>query len=156
MRSEVIERSIEIELLMSGIICFHYFGRINMPFWLEVLYDQNFSFAMKRRVLEKIAPLTDRSRFDELNRIGAIRNHFAHLSLSFADFKAMKLVAVDPKRLDRTVDFESLFREFSKLYDRVRKHLKEILVAMGKKRIKKMDDVMSMKDITRIMHHTDS
>ena len=136
MRSEVIERSIEIELLMSGIICFHYFGRINMPFWLEVLYDQNFSFAMKRRVLEKIAPLTDRSRFDELNRIGAIRNHFAHLSLSFADFKAMKLVAVDPKRLDRTVDFESLFREFSKLYDRVRKHLKEILVAMGKKRIK--------------------
>jgi hypothetical protein len=142
MRSEVIERSIEIELLMSGIICVHYFGRINMPFWFEVLYDENFSFAMKRRILEKIAPLTDRRTFDELNRIGTIRNYFAHRSLNFVDFKMMKLVAVDPKRLDRTIDFESLFQEFSKLHDRVHKHFEEILVAMGKKRVKEMDDII--------------
>ena len=53
-RSEVIEKAINIEWIMSAIICQHYFKKTILPFLLEVLYDEYFSFALKRRILEKI------------------------------------------------------------------------------------------------------
>jgi hypothetical protein len=142
MRAEVIERAIGIELMMSAIISFHYFGRISMPFLLEVLYDEYFSFALKRRVVEKIAPHADHRRFNELNRLGTIRNYFAHCSPNILHPETMERVAVDPKHLDRTIDFQSLFQEFSRLHDPVHKHLEEILIAMGGQPIKKIDDIL--------------
>jgi len=62
-RSEVIERAINIEWIMSAIICQHYFKKVIMPFLLEVLYDEYFSFALKRRILEKIVKDFDKKNY---------------------------------------------------------------------------------------------
>ncbi len=51
-RADVIERFINVEWIINAIICQHYFKRVSMPFLLEVLYDEYFSFALKRRILE--------------------------------------------------------------------------------------------------------
>ena len=66
-RAEVIERFINMEWLINAIICQHYFKRVLMPFLLEVLYDEYFSFALKRRILEKIINNIDGQKVQELN-----------------------------------------------------------------------------------------
>lgn len=47
MRSIVIEKTINVEWLMSSIISQHYLKRVIKEFLLEVLYDEYFSFALK-------------------------------------------------------------------------------------------------------------
>ena len=74
-RSEVIERFINIEWIINAIISQHYFKRVLLPFVLEVLYDEYFSFALKRRVLEKIIKTIDNQKVQDLNRLNTIRNY---------------------------------------------------------------------------------
>lgn len=47
-RAEVIERFINIEWIINAIISQHYLKRVVVSFILEVLYDEYFSFALKR------------------------------------------------------------------------------------------------------------
>jgi len=51
-RAEVIEKFINIETLINAIICQHYFHKLIMPFYLEVLYDEKFNFYLRRNILE--------------------------------------------------------------------------------------------------------
>ena len=51
MRSEVIEKFINLEMIINAIISQHYFRKVYMPFFFEVLYDEYCSFGLKRRIL---------------------------------------------------------------------------------------------------------
>jgi len=89
-RSEVIEKSINIEWLVSAIITQHYFKRTYEPFLLEVLYDEYFSFGLKSKILEKIIKKVDtismdKSIINKLNRLNTIRNYFAHCNQEFIE-----------------------------------------------------------------------
>ena len=83
MRAEVIEKFINVETIINAIISQHYLKRLVMPFLLEVLYDEYFSFALRRRILEKIlnksVPDYDKKQIEYLNykrRTESIHFHF--------------------------------------------------------------------------------
>ena len=77
-RSGVIEKFINIEWLINAVISQFYFRRVVKSFVFQLLYDVNCTFALKRNVLQKIAP--DFSKLETLNRLNNIRNFFAHCS----------------------------------------------------------------------------
>ncbi|PIU57494.1 MAG: hypothetical protein COS88_00935 [Chloroflexi bacterium CG07_land_8_20_14_0_80_51_10] len=62
MRADVIERFINLETRMNAIISQHYFGKFYKPFFLEVLYDEHFTFGLRRGILEKTVPDIDGDR----------------------------------------------------------------------------------------------
>ena len=66
-RSEVIEKSINIEWIINAIISQHYLKRVILPFVLEVLYDEYFSFALRRNILKKIIKDIDSQKVEDLN-----------------------------------------------------------------------------------------
>ncbi len=135
-RSEVIERTINLEWIMNVIISQHYFGKVFRPFLLEVLYDEYCPFALKRRVIEKIVPDPDKRKMEALNRINTIRNYFAHCNqvlVEGADPTSPSAVsiAVDPRRLDRGIDFEKLHQEFVQIAGPVETYLAEVFQSKG-------------------------
>jgi hypothetical protein len=135
-RSEVIERNINIEWLMSAIISQHYFKCVVKPFLLEVLYDENFSFALKRHILEKIIENLDRKMLQDLNRTNTIRNYFAHCNqrvLDEVDFlkKEAEGEVIDPRKLDRTIDFDKLYNEFTGIIGELEKYLATVYLEKG-------------------------
>jgi hypothetical protein len=135
-RAEVIEKTINIEWLMSAVICQHYFGRVIKPFLLEVLYDEYFSFALKRRILEKIVDNLDGRKLQDLNRLNTIRNYFAHCNQEMfegpdAPPKGGQGQVIDPRKLDRAIDFEGLYNEFTQIVGEVEKYLAAIYLDKG-------------------------
>ena len=109
-RAEVIDKFINIEKIINAIISQHYFKRVVLPFYLEVLYDEYFSFALKRRILEKIIKNINKQKVDDLNRLNTIRNYFAHCDLKIfkASDKEKKYgKIVDPRNIEKEIDFES-------------------------------------------------
>ena len=46
-RAEVIIEFINIKKIINVIISQHYFKKVVLPFYLEVLYDEYFTFALK-------------------------------------------------------------------------------------------------------------
>lgn len=135
-RSEVIERTINIESIIDSIISQHYFRKVLLPFLLEFLYDEYCSFALKRRVLEKIVPDMDKQKLQDLNRVNTIRNYFAHCNQVLiegpdpTDPTAISKV-VDPRKLDRGIDFEELHKEFLKIAGPVEEYLAKVYLAKG-------------------------
>ena len=134
-RSEVIEKFINIECLMNAIISQHYFKRVVLPFFLEVLYDEYFSFALRRRVLGKIVKI-DAKIIENLNRLNTIRNYFAHCNqeifeISDKDKKYGKIV--DPRNTTKGIDFESLYVEFNTKEKDVAGYLFELYKSLGGK-----------------------
>jgi hypothetical protein len=135
-RSEVIEKTINIEWLMSAIISQHYFKRVMKPFLLEVLYDEYFSFALKRRILEKIVENLDGKKLQDLNRANTIRNYFAHCNQRFFDGvdspkKEAEGEVIDPRKLDRVIDFEKLYDEFTEIISELEKYLATVYLGKG-------------------------
>ena len=135
-RAEVIEKAINIEWLMSVIISQHYFKLPNKDFLFEVLYDEYFSFGLKRRILEKIVQDFDKEKLHNLNRINSIRNYFAHCNqIVFEGSEFPKEddqgKVIDPRNLDREIDFESLHKEFMSRIGPLEKYLADIYLEMG-------------------------
>jgi len=122
-RAEVIERAINVEWLMGAVICQHYFKRLPAPFLFEVLYDEYFSFALKRRIIEKIAG-AESAQIQALNRLNTIRNHFAHCSQEVARTSSpTEFFVPDPRNPDKPLDFEALYQEFMRLVSGVEEFL---------------------------------
>lgn len=135
-RAEVIEKTINIELLMSAVISQHYLGRVVKTFLLEVLYDEYFSFALKRRIIEKIVDNLDPRKLQDHNRLNTIRNYFAHCNQeifegSEAPSEGAKGQVIDPRKLDRAIDFEELYNEFIQIVGEVEKYLATIYLDKG-------------------------
>lgn len=135
-RSEVIEKFINCEMIMNAIISQHYFKKIITSFLFEVLYDEYFSFGLKRRILEKIVPNLERRKIDDLNRLNTIRNYFAHCNQEFFEGSEMPgeevgWIVPDPKDIEKGIDFEKLYKEFIEKEEGVVQYLVDIFKEMG-------------------------
>jgi len=132
-RSEVIERFINIEWIINSIISQHYFDRLSFPFVFEVLYDEYFNFSLKRRILEKIVKNMDNGKVQDLNRVNTIRNYFAHCNqlIIFGENLKIEGKVVDPRKLDRTIDFEILYKEFMTVAGGLEEYLANIYKQKG-------------------------
>lgn len=111
-RASVIESLISLERLIDCIISQHYFSEIHGSFLNEVLYDEYFSFGLKRKILEKICPRLDSKTLQSLNRINSIRNIFAHCASPIPE-EPHKVK--NPKKLNTELDLENLYLEFKEL-----------------------------------------
>ena len=135
-RAEVIERFINIEWIINAIISQHYFKRVILPFLLEVLYDEYFSFALKRRVLEKIIKNIDSKKVQDLNRLNTIRNYFAHCNQEIFEGpgkpdKIQRGKVIDPRDIKKEIDFESLYSEFMQKVTGVEEYLFKLYQDLG-------------------------
>ena len=135
-RSEIIEKFINIEWIINIIISQYYLKRADKSFLFEVLYDEYFSFALKRRILEKIIKNIanrDNRKIQDLNRLNTIRNYFAHCGQEYikGPDKTQKGKVLDPKNIEEEVDFESLYSEFMKEQGSVANYLIQISVDLG-------------------------
>jgi hypothetical protein len=135
-RAEVIERFINIEWMINAIISQYYLKKVIKPFILEVLYDEYFSFALRRRILEKILKKTDKydsNIMNNLYRLNTIRNYFAHCGQEFIDFsdKELKGRIIDPKDTEKELDFASLHREFMEKAGEIEKYLVKRMQDLG-------------------------
>jgi predicted ATP-dependent protease len=146
-RAEVIERSINVETIINAIICQRYFKEVIKDFYFEVLYDEYFSFGLKRRILEKIVEDIDQEKLNELNRLNNIRNYFAHCNQQFFEAKdieekEVKLIekskgkVIDPRNINREINFEDLYTEYMTKVGNVEKYLHDIYIKMGGKLLK--------------------
>jgi len=130
-RSEVIEKFINIEWLINAVISQYYFKKVIYSFVFDLLYDVNCTFALKRNVLQKIAPEFSKSKLEELNRLNNIRNFFAHCNQK--TFKSItkpspreKGKVLNPKNIKKELDFEELYQEFVKKEVEITKALAEL------------------------------
>ena len=132
-RAEVIEKFINIEWIINAIISQHYLKRVTMPFLLEVLYDEYFSFALKRRILEKIIKNIDKQKVEDLNRLNTIRNYFAHCNQEIIEGtdKTQKGKIIDPRNIERELNFESLYFEFIEKENKVTVYLAKLYQDLG-------------------------
>jgi hypothetical protein len=132
-RSEVIERFINLDCIVNAIISQHYFKRVYEPFYLEVLYDENFSFALKRNILTKIVEEFDKGILEKLHRLNTIRNYFAHCGVEFIDMKsdAHRSKIIDPKKIDSQINFDELYKEFNDKATSVEEYLFSIYENKG-------------------------
>lgn len=85
LRSDVIEKTINIEWMIHAIISQHFFGAVKLDFVSTVLYDEYCSFSLKRRILLKICPELAGNCENKINRLNTIRNYFAHVGQGFID-----------------------------------------------------------------------
>lgn len=134
LRSEVIEKSINIEWLIGAVISQHFFGKVIQQFFFDVLYDEYFSFALKRRILLKIRRDLSGEFENALNRLNTIRNYFAHCGQEFVegpDPKTGTARVPDPRRTDRSLDFEQLYKEFCELEPKTNERLFAVFKEMG-------------------------
>jgi len=132
-RAEVIERFTNIETLLDAIICQHYFKKMLMSFYLEVLYDEYFSFGLKRRILEKIVKNIDTQKVQELNRLNTIRNYFAHCGAEIIKGldKKGEAIIFDPRNIEKAIDFKSLHTEFMQIAGGVEEYLFQTYQNLG-------------------------
>jgi len=133
-RSEVIERSINIESIINAIISQHYFKHVIYNFLIEVLYDEYFTFALKRRILEKILRSInhyDNKMIQDLNRINTIRNYFAHCNQEIYLINSTESIVPDPRKPDQPINFKSLYEEFKPTAGNIEKWLIDEYKFMG-------------------------
>ena len=126
-RAEVIERFINIETLIDVVICQHYFDKVEMKFYLEVLYDEYFTFGLKRRILEKIARDIDCNIIQDLHKLNNIRNYFAHYGQAiFKGREEQKWQVINPRDIEKEINFQQLYSEFVSKVDEVEKYLNNL------------------------------
>ena len=133
-RSDVIERSINIEGMINAVITQHFFGAIKLEFISTMLYDEYCSFALKRRVLLKIAPELCSIK-QELFRMGTIRNYFAHVGQVLTDGPHPEAASriPDPRNFTKSVNFGNLHKEFLAIEKEILKALFSTYEAKGGK-----------------------
>jgi len=118
-RGEIIEDFIDLETMVNTVISAHYFKEISIPFYYEVLYDENFSFGFKLKILAKIVPQDKQNRrhIENLRSLNHIRNYFAHRGAQFLPpgelgENGMVGFVPDPKNLDKVIDYDKLYKDF--------------------------------------------
>lgn len=153
-RGEVINKFINIEWIINAIISQWYMSKVEKEFVLEVLYDVYFSFALKRRIIEKIfakrcnSKLKPKLRYmlDSLNRLNSIRNYFAHCTETMTLNNIDGEYIPDPKNHDKPLDFQVLYSEFIKKEKEVNEYFYDLFISIGgkatidkKKKARKID-----------------
>jgi len=131
LRSKVIESFINLECLVNAIITQHYFKRGYLPFLLEVLYDENCSFALKRNVLLKIVKDFDENIKNDLYRLNTIRNIFAHCGPEISPINESGGRVPNPRKLEEEINFLKLHDEFMQKESKVIGYLFNIAQQIG-------------------------
>jgi hypothetical protein len=131
LRAEVIDKLINLEILMDAVITQHYFHRTHKQFMYEVLYDEYFSFALKRNILLTITEHPNNKVLNKLHRIGKIRNIFAHRGRVIVDWvgNSKRERVIDSK--EKEIDFQELFNEYCDLEKPVLDYLTEVFKEKG-------------------------
>lgn len=131
-RSEVIEKSINVETLINAIISQHYLKRVDNDFYFEVLYDEYFTSALRRRILEKIVDIEGQMKND-LGRLFNIRNYFAHCNQQIYEEGAgiSEGKIIDSKKITRSLNFEELYKEFNNMISGIETYLLSVLEKKG-------------------------
>ena len=140
-RGEIINKFINIEWIINAIISQWYISKVEKEFVLEVLYDEYFSFSLKRRIIEKIfserAPSNLRPKLkfmlDSLNRLNSIRNYFAHCTESMTLSNIDGEYIPDPKNHNKHLDFQELYNEFMAKEKEVNKYFYDLFISIGGK-----------------------
>jgi hypothetical protein len=130
-RGEVIEKTINIEVIIDAIICQAYLKRVVASFTFEVLNDEQFSFGLKVRILEKILPDPDSKRLHVLRRLNTIRNYFAHCNLVYLSVGDDEARLFDPRKPDRSLDLDRLYDEFCSIEPTLTSYLAKKYTEMG-------------------------
>jgi len=137
-RGEVIERFANVEYSINSIISQHYLKRVYLPFFLDILYDEYFSFGLRRRILEKIIVRLNvrelyKKRIQQLNRLNTIRNYFAHCNLRLFEQpeSGLDFMTPDPRDVKIDIDFKKLYAEFFDKVEDVEKFLFEFTNKVG-------------------------
>lgn len=115
-RQEIIEKSINVETIISTLVTHHFFpsaGIGNFEFLHTVMYDQHANTAFKISVFEKCYRNTPKAVLEAMRRLFAIRNIFAHCGLQISSAVDPELSGVvDPKDRDKILDFDDLKKQF--------------------------------------------
>ena len=132
-RAEIIERFINVEWIINAIISQHYFKRMDKSFAFEVLYDEHFNFGLRRSILKKIIKNIDNQKVQDLNRLNTIRNYFAHCNQEIIEGpdKTQKGKILDPRNIEKEIDFESLYVDFMRIVGGVEKYLAKLFQNLG-------------------------
>ena len=113
-RGDVVDKFADLETFVNLIICHYFLKRIDPKFILEVLYDEQFSFGLRRNVLEKVVPDFDRKQMENLHRINKLRNYFAHCGLTMSGPPFGDSVYPSPRKGGKeALDWDALYREFT-------------------------------------------
>ena len=131
-RSEVIERFINLEWLINAIISQHYFNNVYLQFMLEVLYDENFPFSLRKNILVKICPSFDKKILQKIYRLNTIRNYFSHCNQEIIELNnPTEGKVIDPRNLNCSIDFEMLYQEFMSEIGEIEEYLSSIYKSKG-------------------------
>lgn len=134
LRSEVIEKSIAIEMLISVIISQYYLKKPRIDFITDVLYDERCTFAFKINVLIKVCPsLLDMK--EKIHRLSNIRNFFAHVGMEIIEGPDPDGPSriLNPHKPTKIVNFESMHNEFIGIEQTIHARLLETYQSMGGK-----------------------
>lgn len=131
LRADVIEKFINLEILVSAIITQHYFHKVDKNFLYQVLYDEYFNFGIKLNILLKIIERPDNKVINKLRRLSKIRNTFAHSGLLITKVASGRQFYLDTRKLDNEIDFQELFEEFCEFENPVLNYLLKVFKEKG-------------------------
>ena len=135
-RGWVVDKFVSVELAINTIISMNFLGKIDINFIINVLNNEQSSFAFKRNILIQ---LIDSDKFkkniENLHRLNNLRNVFGHASLRLINEKSPEDENAvfnfnNPKKSNDTLEAQKLFDEFKTLYPIVL----EWLIAIGKEK----------------------
>lgn len=134
MRTDVLDEFTFLEYLIGVVISNHYLGETNFDFAIEVLHDENFSFALRRNILDKILRKKgwyNENQFQNFHNLGRIRNKFAHMGPALVDRKKGGIRYPDPKFPEKDVDYEKHYGDFKKSSKAALHYLLDTFKKMG-------------------------
>jgi len=120
-RNKVLSRTNHTDMLVSSIICIHYFGGIPTGFISNVLYQLPLSFTSRINMLNKILKEKKQSNtklITKLKDMATIRNIFAHCELKIK-IKGKEEYIFNPKNFHKPIDFEKEYKKFIEIDNEV-------------------------------------
>ena len=134
LRAEIIEKSINLEAIISSLVTNHFFPNQPLPlkFLHGVMCDANANTSFKLSVFAKCYPNFPRKLLERCRRIFNIRNIFAHCGVVVTNLvDPDKSGVLDPKSLEEQLDLEALAQEFQQNYEPVVLELFSLMKALG-------------------------
>jgi hypothetical protein len=135
-RGRVVDNFVSIELAINAIISQNFLGKIDINFVINVLNNEQSSFAFKRNILVQLIDSDKyKKKIEELHRLNNLRNIFGHASLRLRSGQSREDENAvfdfnDPRKKDNILDAQKLLDEFTVLYPIVL----EWLITLGKER----------------------
>jgi len=134
-RHEILSKHNHLDILISSIICAHYFPNFPIPqgFFSNVLYQQPLSYSSRLNMLRKIyreRDIYNKKYFKKLKRMGEIRNSLAHSEMVIITKNGEEHI-YNPKNFDKEIDFDEEYKEYIILEEEISKSLINVYENFG-------------------------